>query len=518
MTELISPELERKLKTCRRLPSPPTYALKIIDLVNDPELDIGQAVKVFSLDPVMVSKILRIANSPLYASQRKVDTLQMAILLLGLNATISLALSFSLVNGLRQGHSDASLNHSLFWKRAGLAAAASRVLGAYGELQCLEELFIAALLQDIGMLALDRISPDLYADSTLNQYRHTQVVDHELQQLGCSHATVGGWLLAQWGLPDRLHRAVTFSENPQQVPLDHQQEKFVRYVAGAGALANLLLNGGQDHSLQETKEKLETWLGLPGEQLPNLLEQLQPVLTEVDHLFDMNISNEVHQEDLIEMARESQLLTNLHICHEVEKLKEGTINLETQYEQLQNSAQRDELTKLYNRSFLDEYLDKMFKQSLRDGSTFTLGFLDLDHFKQVNDTYGHSVGDQVLKAAADILQTQVRGSDVVGRYGGEEFLIVLPETPPAGAQDVFHRILKAFRQTRHAISSGQQIGVTASIGSATHSPEHPFSTIGHLLDAADQALYQVKHHGRNNIRMYEEASAGVMNQTSPARG
>ena len=517
MTELITPELERKLKTCRSLPSPPTYALKIIDLVNDSELDIDQAVKVFSLDPVIVSKILRIANSPLYASQRKVDTLQMAVLLLGLNATISLALSFSLVTGLRQGQRDESLNHSLYWKRAGLAAAASRVLGAYCELPCLEELFIAALLQDIGMLALDRISPDLYADSALNQYRHAQVVNHERQQLGCSHATVGGWLMAQWRLPDRLHRAVTYSEDPLQESLDEQQKKFVRCVAGAGALANLLLNGGQDKTLHETLEKLGAWLGLSHEHLPNLLEQMQPVLTEVDHLFDMNMSHEMHPEDLIEMARESQLLTNLNICHEVEKLKEGTLSLESQYEQLQNSAQRDELTKLYNRSFLDEYLNKMFKQSLRDGSTLTLGFLDLDHFKQVNDTHGHSVGDQVLKAAADILQTQVRGSDVVGRYGGEEFLIVLPETPPAGALEVFHRILEAFRQTRHTISSGEQIGVTASIGIATHSPEHSFSTIAQLIDAADQALYQVKHHGRNNIRMCEELPANVMSQARPQK-
>ena len=518
MTERISPELERKLKTCRSLPSPPTFALKIIDLVNDPELDIDQAVKVFLLDPVIVSKILRIANSPLYASQRKVDTLQMAILLLGLNATISLALSFSLVTGLRQGQSGTSLNYPLYWKRAGLAAAASRVLGEYSALRCLEELFIAALLQDIGMLAVDHISPDLYANSNLNQYRHTQVIDHERQQLGCSHATVGGWLLTQWGLPVRIHKAATYSENPQQVPLDDPQAKFVRCVAGAGVLANLLLNEGQNHSFQETTKKLEMWLGLPGDQLANLLEKLQPVLVEVDNLFDMNMSKEVKPEDLIEMARESQLLTNLHICHEVEKLKEGTLNLETQYERLQNSAQRDELTRLYNRSFLDEYLDKMFKQSLRDGNTFTLGFLDLDHFKKVNDTYGHSVGDQVLKAAADILQAQLRGSDVVGRYGGEEFLIVLPETPPAGAQDVFHRILEAFRQTRHPISSGQELGVTASIGIATHSPENPFPTIGHLIDAADQALYQVKQHGRNNFKMYKEAQAPVKSQATPTMG
>ncbi len=481
-------------------------------------MNIAQAVKVFSLDPVIVSKILRIANSPLYASQRKVDTLHMAVVLLGLNATISLALSFSLVTGLRQGHHDEGLNHSLFWKRAALAAAASRVLGTYCEMPCLEELFIAALLQDIGMLALDRISPGLYADSALNQYRHAQVVDHEHQQLGCSHATVGGWLLAHWRLPDRLHWAVTNSEAPMQGPLDDQQAKFMRCVAGAGALADLLLNKGQDHTLQDTTEKLKTWLGISSEHLPHLLEQMQPVLTEVDNLFDLNMSKEMHLEDLIEMARESQLLTNLHICQEVEKLKEGTMNLETQYEQLQNSSQRDELTKLYNRSFLDEYLAKMFKQTIRDRSTFTLGFLDLDHFKQVNDTHGHSVGDHVLKAAADILQTQVRGSDVVGRYGGEEFLIVLPETPPVGALEVFHRILETFRQTRHSISSGEQIGVTASIGIATHSPEHPYSTIGQMIDAADQALYQVKHHGRNNIKMCEEAPANIMSQASPQKG
>ena len=511
MTECIPPELERKLKACRNLPSPPTYALKIIELVNNPELDVAQAVKVFSLDPVMVSKFLRIANSPLYANQQKVDTLHMAVIRLGFDAAISLALSFSLVTGLRQGCFDAGLNHSLYWKKAGLAAAASRVLGANGEMDCLEELFIAALLQDIGMLALDRINPDLYDDSSLNQYQHNQVVDHERQQLGCSHATIGGWLLAQWGLPKRLHQSVTFSEDPQQLPLDDPHARFIRYVAGAGVLANLLLNKGQDHSLQTTKETLEMWLGLPNLHLHDILEQLQPVLIEVDHLFDMNISQEVNPEDLIEMARETQLLTNLHICHEVEKLKEGTLNLENQYDQLQSSSQRDELTKVYNRSFLDEYLSKMFKQALRDGSTFTLGFLDLDHFKQVNDTHGHYVGDQILKVAGKILQDQVRGSDVVGRYGGEEFLIVLPETLLAGAEEVFQRILEAFRQKLHVTSSGQEIGVTVSIGIATHSPDHPFPTIAAVIKSADEALYQVKQNGRNNFMRSEESPA---NQTS----
>jgi diguanylate cyclase (GGDEF)-like protein len=511
MSNLLSLELEQKLKTCRRLPSPPTYALQVIDLVNDPEVDIAQAVKVFSLDPAIVGKILRMANSPLYANQRSVDTLQMAILLLGLNATISLALSFSLVTGLRQDDQEAKLDHSLYWKRAGLAAAASRVLGRFCELRSLEELFIAALLQDIGMLALDRLYPDLYADSALNQLHHPQVVEHERQQLGCSHATVGGWLLSQWCLPERLHSAITSSEDPLEVTGDHEQRKFRGCVAGAAALANLLLNGGKDHTLKDTAEKLEKWLGISNDDLPDLLAQMQPVLTEVDTLFDMNISKHVHPEELIDMALEGQLQANIQLCQEVEQLKDGTMSLESQYEQLEQSSQRDGLTQLYNRSFLDECLSKMFDQSLRDESALTLGFLDLDHFKHVNDTYGHPVGDLIIKAAAEILMAQVRRSDVVGRYGGEEFLIVLPDTPSDGAKDVFQRILGAFRETRHVIAADQQISVTASLGIATHSPEHPFPGILALIKAADEALYHVKEHGRNNYKIFDGTPVGTMN-------
>ncbi len=503
--EQITSDFEQKLKTCRRLPSPPTYALQVIALANDPDADIAQAVKVFSMDPVIVSKILRIANSPLYANQRKVETLQIATLLLGMSATISLALSFSLVSELRQVEHGVHLDHTLYWKRAGLAAAAGRVLGTFCEIRDLEELFIASLLQDIGLLALDHISPEVYKD--LNQENHMNVVAKEHQQLGLNHATVGGWLLAQWQLPDRLHLAVAHSEDPLQIPVEDEHATFVRCVAGAGALANLFLNGCTDNLFQETRDKLEAWLKLPQDRLTDIFEQMRPVLEEVDHLFDMKISQEVHAEDLIEMARESQLLQYLHISHEVEKLKESTITLETQKGELERCAQRDGLTNLYNRSFLDEYLDKTFERSIRDGHPLSVGFIDLDHFKQVNDTYGHPVGDLIIKATADILKTHVRRSDVVGRYGGEEFVVVLPETPATGAHVVFQKILQEFRATCHNLSSGEQFFVTASIGFATLSREQHFLTSFELIKAADEALYHVKQHGRNNCLMYECASA-----------
>lgn len=507
MDERLTPELERKLKTCRSLPSPPSYALQVIDLVNDPEVEMAQAVKVFSQDPVIVSKILRIANSPLYANQRTVENLQMAILMLGLNATTSLALSFSLVSSMRGTDSAATLHHGMYWKRMGLAAAASRVLGKCCAVRDLEELFIAALLQDIGMLALDHVCPELYADQALNQVCHPVVVAHEQQQLGVNHATVGGWLLNQWHLPERLHLAVSYSEAPLTFPPKDERAAFVCCVAASGLLANLLLNEASAQILAETAETLETWLGLPPAQLPDLLQEMTPVINEVEQLFEMNITGAVNPADLIEMAREGQLLQNLKVCQENEQLKTGTINLETQYDQLEHASQRDGLTGVFNRAFLDEYVKKAFQQAQRDGHPISLGFVDLDHFKSVNDTFGHAIGDQVLKAAAKQVQAQVRISDFVGRYGGEEFVVILPGTPASGAAQVFHRILEAFRGTPQDVGKGQTIIVTASIGISTHSPEHPFPSVQAWIEAADHGVYAAKRKGRDQCAMHEDLPA-----------
>lgn len=506
MDDLIPAELKEKLNACRKLPSPPSFALQVIDLANDPEVEIDRVVTVLSQDPAIVGKILRTANSPLYANYRQVETLQVAILLLGLNATLSLALSFSLIKGLPQENEGTALNHPLYWKRAGLAAAASRVLGKYCAIHHVEELFIAALLQDIGMLALDQIYPDLYADPTLIQQDHTMMVTHEQEKVGANHAIVGGWLLTQWQLPERLHGAVAFSENPLAFPADDERGPFVRCVAGGGVLAHLLLNGATDLALQETEKKLGTWLDIPRPQLIPLLKDMMSIIPEVDQLFDLNISQEINPEDLLERARESQCLQTLHVAQENEQLKTGTIHLESQYDQLEESSQRDGLTGVFNRAFLDEYVAKAFQQVLRNGLPISLGFVDLDHFKQVNDTYGHAVGDQVLQAAAKLLQNQVRACDVVGRYGGEEFVVVLSGSPASGAQLVFDRILDAFRHTPHEVGEGQTLTVTTSIGMATHSADHPFPDVRTWLHAADQGVYAAKRNGRDQCRTLEDAT------------
>lgn len=167
--QLISDKLRAELEACRTLPSPPGVATQIIQLANDPEADMSQIAKVLAVDPAITTKILRIANSPMYAMARKTENLRQALLVLGLDATISLALSFSLVKSWHGDAGDGGLDYTLFWRRAFLSATASRALGKAVGVKDAEELFLTSLIQNIGMMALDRAQPDLYADLAESQ-------------------------------------------------------------------------------------------------------------------------------------------------------------------------------------------------------------------------------------------------------------------------------------------------------------------------------------------------------------
>jgi len=129
--------------------------------------------------------------------------------------------------------------------------------------------------------------------------------------------------------------------------------------------------------------------------------------------------------------------------------------------------------------------------------------MDIDHFKRVNDTYGHAVGDQVLRTIGQVLRDSCRVYDVPGRYGGEEFCIVLPQTPVGNTGTVAERIRTRVASTEVAVD-GDSVAVTTSIGVAGVDGENgdTLMTATALIDRADRALYAAKHRGRNRIEMW----------------
>ena len=162
------------------------------------------------------------------------------------------------------------------------------------------------------------------------------------------------------------------------------------------------------------------------------------------------------------------------------------------------NAVHDGLTGLHNRRYFDERLVKEMKRSQREGTPLSLLMLDVDRFKRVNDTYGHPAGDMVLQAMARVVVASVRDMDVVCRFGGEEFAVILPNCPPSEARLAGERIRQAVESLPTG-SLGLQAPVTMSVGAATF--PQPFSSLTGLLRAADEALYAAKSKGRNRVEM-----------------
>jgi diguanylate cyclase len=155
---------------------------------------------------------------------------------------------------------------------------------------------------------------------------------------------------------------------------------------------------------------------------------------------------------------------------------------------------RDPLTKLLSRRFLDAVLQKETSYSIRNGLNYALLMVDLDHFKQINDTYGHETGDRILAEAAELLQANIRAGDFLFRYGGEEFLVVVTDINELGAVRVAKKILAQFNQHAFSLGKAGTLTVTASIGLALHKG-HP--DYGLVVKDADAALYRAKAEGRN---------------------
>jgi len=163
-----------------------------------------------------------------------------------------------------------------------------------------------------------------------------------------------------------------------------------------------------------------------------------------------------------------------------------------------HAAQTDALTGIYNRGALMERLERELSRSARYERPLAVIFFDLDRFKNINDTYGHQFGDRVLRELARIATRAVRNIDLVGRYGGEEFVAVLPETDGAQARIVAERLRTAVMRQRFDLPSGAEVSVSISAGIAVF-PDSG-TTLDALLRAADTALYAAKSGGRNQVR------------------
>jgi diguanylate cyclase (GGDEF)-like protein len=217
----------------------------------------------------------------------------------------------------------------------------------------------------------------------------------------------------------------------------------------------------------------------PRHLLPAQIEGLELLARQTQHLLELRRL----------MLEQGQLLTARELA--AQRAEQARADLQLRHEELRQSASRDPLTGLLNRAAMDELMGEALKRDPAERAHYTLLLLDIDHFKKVNDVYGHLAGDQALRAVADAVTSSIRKSDIAVRFGGEEIVVYLPGTALDSASEVAQRIRE------HVALAPLPFPITVSVGIAAGDPnrDRPEQT----FDRADQALYRAKSGGRDRI-------------------
>ncbi|WP_198506864.1 sensor domain-containing diguanylate cyclase [Dyella ginsengisoli] len=243
-------------------------------------------------------------------------------------------------------------------------------------------------------------------------------------------------------------------------------------------------------------DQLEKQLTLerPPRRWPDEIDQMAAAFNQLRERIVEDMAKRDRQEHELQAYRDHlESLVRLRTM----TLQEQAIQLESQKLELQRLAHTDSLTGLSNRRDFLEHLENAIRCSREEDPPLCVLMLDIDHFKAINDDHGHAVGDRALVALADTCRQQLRDGDNIGRLGGEEFGIVLPQTRIDSAEPVADRLREALSGVRVPDANGGTLGFTVSIGLAQRSG--PWESASELLLRADRALYQAKREGRNRV-------------------
>ena len=505
---MIDPE---RIWSSSQLPTLPSVAIRLLEISKNPETEIREVTEVIRTDPAITAKILKSTNSSFFGFSSKVTSIDRAVPLLGTTVVTSLALSFSLVEAAMTNGPLAEY-YSFYWKQSVVQGVTAQLLGELSRdgLDC--EYFLAGLLADLGRLAmLKTISKEYLPVLEAARGERRALWDVEREMLDLDHVTVGVKLMEHWQLPislikaARLHHASL--EELQQAAAD-EDFGLVKSVATAATIGDYFCATNTGPALERLKQLAGELYQIADTDLSDLIVNARERFKEAGDVFSVSADSIAEPSDLMAQAGEhlAQLAVREHVASTQATARQEVVEREKQELQASNQKLRkqalyDPLTKIYNRSFFDETLNNEIERASRSASSLGVIFLDIDRFKQLNDTCGHQFGDKVLARVAKVCGTAVRKSDTLARYGGEEFVILLIQPTEKGLAKVAERIRTSVESTE-IIFDGRRIAVTVSLGAVLAVPSRDEEGLAtRLVAAADEAMYDSKKNGRNQVHV-----------------
>ena len=489
-------------------PSPPAAMARVVRLASDPDVTSASLGAAISSDPAFTAELLRTVNSPFYGLKSPVTAAARAATVLGIRALRNLAICFSVRDSLRNSSFRA---HDLeaFWQDCLRRGVAARTLARVASRISPEEAFTLGLLQDFGMLAL--LSQNRKEASRWRMWQELLPDARRVEEqarFGMTHDSLCLVLGQHWGLPRQLTESLAWHHAPTDpaVPSDVRELAKLAFVAD---LVCCLMSARTAESLAATRAAMWVHFGLAETAADKLLAGIAPEVEAAASALGMGVDRQPSFASVLAEASRTLVVMNTSYEELAQRLEATLAEKDSLVAQLAEAnaalallAFYDPLTGLYSRRHYDTLFPELLTRAAMESKPIALVMLDLDRFKLVNDTHGHTTGDKVLRMTAQALGAAGVDTDIKARIGGEEFAIVLPGM-------TVHAAMAAAERLREAVAAGSvttptgTLQVTASFGVAafvgTGTPVDAARLAVLLGEVADKALYESKNAGRNRV-------------------
>ena len=496
----MDPVILEKLENCQSLPSLPAVAYQVIEHTKCNDSDSALIANILEKDPALAAKVVALSNSAANMGAMKINSVKDAITRIGLDMTMTLALSFSFAKAMYDKQIN-TMDHQTFWRRALVSGVLGRVLASkMGQVKP-ERFFLAGLIQDIGILAFNEIEAERYGALFHNAKKHSELVKLEQKEFSTDHAELGAWLLANWGMPDFYVDLVKNSHNVINGDTDIDKQ----IVNISGNFAELWVQKDPEHVMSQLIKNNNKCRHFNTKEISDIVDEVSNQLPALNAVFETDVKTPFSIGYLIEEAKQLLVVHNMKLIGDLTKAQKEITEAKANEAQLQEQLKKDILTNVFNRAYIGVVSDRAFKYSSDNNCPLSVMFLDIDHFKQVNDRYGHQAGDIALKQFAKTLVTASGKGCYVGRYGGEEFVILMPCITSDLAMIIAKKVREILQKNPVQIDHGIKVPISASVGIATYIPgQYEFSSAEHLMDAADKTMYQAKKNGRDQALIFNE--------------
>lgn len=475
----------------------------LVALLGSEPRDTGAVVAAIKICPSLTSRLLSVINSAAFGMSRKIDSVERATVLLGPSRARSIAMAY----GLRILIEHAELPKQtidLIWDNSLRKACAARRLCELHQPDMADAAYCAGLIQDIGLPMLMTVDLDYYLNHIAVMTHRVEWTAHEREHFGVDHCTVAQGLLQEWGASSEL----------QQYVLDHHRTP-AQSELDDGSLIGLAsyFAGLVPHLDEEPGPQATDWItAIHARFLMTEYASPDQFFIEIaDQVFQ--IQSREAQRDYYDTDRLIRHLTRqvtnnmMSMTAKLNYLEQRESQQQEGIATLKFQAFTDGLTHVLNRRGFTQLGDRRLAAAVERGTGVCCMLGDLDDFKVMNDSYGHDIGDLVLRGLVKLLRRRLNESDLIGRIGGDEFAIFVTDITEQDARQLAERLVRSIRDKDVRVREDVEVTLRFSLGALYSDKGLENTSIDDLLRMADQLMYEQKRSGKNGLRFAAQAIA-----------